>query len=305
MLAALDDPHVVRLYEYVESPYGAAIVMELINGVSLREILNHQGATTAEAALVVLHGSLLGLAAAHQHGVVHRDYKPGNVLVNGDGDSKLTDFGIAVRAGDSPVPMGTMVYAPPEQFDGSPASRPATSTPPPPRSTSAWPATRRSPGTPPSGCSTSTWPSRCRWSRYPSRCARWWPPEWPRIPATARPTPACSSFSSARSRREPTAGTGSGAAGPTWARPPCCSPCCGRPPQRPRSRAAPWNGSTCPRVRRGLRRLWPPGSHGISGISGTSGISGISGTNRTSGICARSPAPRSCSLSRRAARLWP
>jgi len=124
VLAALDDPHVVRLYEYVESPYGAAIVMELIDGVSLREILNHQGATTAEAALVVLHGSLLGLAAAHQHGVVHRDYKPGNVLVNGDGDSKLTDFGIAVRAGDSPVPMGTMVYAPPEQFDGSPA-RPA------------------------------------------------------------------------------------------------------------------------------------------------------------------------------------
>ena len=122
ILATVDDPHVVRLYEYIESPQGAAIVMELINGVSLREILTHQGATTAEAALLILMGSLLGLAAAHRRGVVHRDYKPGNVLVNGDGESKLTDFGIAARAGDSPIPAGTLVYAPPEQIEGSPAS---------------------------------------------------------------------------------------------------------------------------------------------------------------------------------------
>jgi serine/threonine protein kinase len=122
VLASLNDSNVVRLYEYVESPSGAAIVMELVDGVSLREILTHQGATTAEAALVVLEGSLLGLAAAHQRGIVHRDYKPENVLVNGDGVSKLTDFGIAARAGDSPFPAGTMVYAPPEQFTGAPAS---------------------------------------------------------------------------------------------------------------------------------------------------------------------------------------
>ena len=122
VLASLDDPNVVRLYEYVESPAGAAIVMELIDGVSLRDILVRQGATTAEAALVVLQGSLLGLAAAHRRGVVHRDYKPENVLINGDGASKLTDFGIAARAGDSPIPAGTLVYAPPEQFGGSPAT---------------------------------------------------------------------------------------------------------------------------------------------------------------------------------------
>ena len=122
VLSTLDDPNVVRLYEYLESPSGAAIVMELVDGVSLREILAHQGATTAEAALVVLRGSLLGLAAAHQRGVVHRDYKPENVLVNGDGASKLTDFGIAARAGDRPPAAGTLVYAPPEQFAGTPAS---------------------------------------------------------------------------------------------------------------------------------------------------------------------------------------
>src|ERR1700724_2234502 len=120
VLASVDDPNVVRLYEYVESPRGAAIVMELVDGVSLRDILVRQGATTAEAALVVLQGSLLGLAAAHRRGVVHRDYKPENVLVNGDGDSKLTDFGIAARAGDSPIPAGTMVHAPPGQFGGAP-----------------------------------------------------------------------------------------------------------------------------------------------------------------------------------------
>jgi len=122
VLAALDDPNIVRLYEYVESPSGAAIVMELVDGVSLRGILTHQGKTTPEAALVVLRGSLLGLAAAHRRGVVHRDYKPENVLVDGHGASKLTDFGIAARTGDRPVPAGSLAYAPPEQMAGAPAS---------------------------------------------------------------------------------------------------------------------------------------------------------------------------------------
>ena len=122
VLASLEDPNVVRLYEYAESPAGAAIVMELIDGVSLREILSRQGKTTAEAALVVLQGSLLGLAAAHARGVVHRDYKPENVLVDGQGVSKLTDFGIAARAGDRAAAIGTLAYAPPEQFTGGPAS---------------------------------------------------------------------------------------------------------------------------------------------------------------------------------------
>jgi eukaryotic-like serine/threonine-protein kinase len=122
VLASVQDPNVVRLYEYVQSPAGAAIVMELIDGVSLREILARQGKTSAEAALVVLQGSLLGLAAAHRRGVVHRDYKPENVLVNGQGASKLTDFGIAARAGDRAMAAGTLAYAPPEQFGGGPAS---------------------------------------------------------------------------------------------------------------------------------------------------------------------------------------
>src|SRR5215831_14680552 len=122
VLASLDDPNVVRLFEYVESPAGAAIVMELVDGITLRDILARQGRTTAEAALVVLQGSLLGLAAAHRRGVVHRDYKPENVLIDGAGGSKLTDFGIAARAGDRPVPAGTVAYVAPEQVAGGPAT---------------------------------------------------------------------------------------------------------------------------------------------------------------------------------------
>jgi hypothetical protein len=121
-LASLDDPHVTRLYEYVEGSDGAAIVMELVDGVTLREMLARYGKTSPEAALVVLYGSLLGLAAAHARGVVHRDYKPTNVLVNAYGASKLTDFGIAVLAGTD-IPTGaTAAYAPPEQWDAAPAS---------------------------------------------------------------------------------------------------------------------------------------------------------------------------------------
>jgi eukaryotic-like serine/threonine-protein kinase len=122
LLSAVDSPHVVRLYEYVESPHGAAIVMELVDGVSLHEMVARQGKTTAESALLVLYGSLLGLAAAHARGVVHRDFKPANVLVNSYGASKLTDFGISARAGSRTVPAGSLSYAPPEQFDGGPAT---------------------------------------------------------------------------------------------------------------------------------------------------------------------------------------
>ncbi len=121
-LAGLDSPHVVRLYEYVEGPAGAAIVMELVEGVTLAGLLEREGKTSPQAALVVLYGSLLGLAAAHAKGVVHRDYKPANVLVNGQGVSKLTDFGIAALAGNRPVPTGTLRYMPPEQFEGATAS---------------------------------------------------------------------------------------------------------------------------------------------------------------------------------------
>jgi eukaryotic-like serine/threonine-protein kinase len=126
VLRSLDVPQVVRLFDYVEDPdEGAAIVMELVNGVSLHQMISREGSTSPESALVVLKGSLLGLASAHQLGIVHRDYKPENVLVDGVGDSKLTDFGVAVKAGKKAPAAGTPLYMAPEQWNGAPAT-PAT-----------------------------------------------------------------------------------------------------------------------------------------------------------------------------------
>ncbi|WP_036371813.1 serine/threonine-protein kinase [Micromonospora sp. ATCC 39149] len=124
LLADIDDPHVSRLYEYVESPTGAAIVMELVNGVSLRQMLRANGPTGPEAALCVLKGSLTGLAAAHDRGVVHRDYKPENVLVTAAGESKLADFGIAMPIGgeSATTVTGTPRYMAPEQWTGAAAA---------------------------------------------------------------------------------------------------------------------------------------------------------------------------------------
>ncbi|HST82853.1 MAG TPA: protein kinase [Kineosporiaceae bacterium] len=125
LLNTFTSPYVVRLYEYVEDARGAAIVMELVDGIPLRALLRQEGPTGPEAALTVLKGSLLGLAAAHAAGVVHRDYKPDNVLVAADGSSILVDFGIAVPVGEAPDVSGTPPYMAPEQWMGYPAG-PAT-----------------------------------------------------------------------------------------------------------------------------------------------------------------------------------
>jgi tRNA A-37 threonylcarbamoyl transferase component Bud32 len=126
LLKSLEVPQVVRLLDYVEAPgMGAAIVMELIDGVSLHQLIARNGPAGPESALAVLKGSLLGLAAAHAAGIVHRDYKPDNVLVDGQGNSKLSDFGIAIRAGRNVPVAGTPLYMAPEQWHGAPAT-PAT-----------------------------------------------------------------------------------------------------------------------------------------------------------------------------------
>jgi serine/threonine-protein kinase len=134
LLAGIRDPHLVRLYEYVETRSAAAIIMELVDGVNLRELIRREGPTGPEAALAVLKATLLGLAAAHATGVVHRDVKPANVLIDGDGHGKLAGFGIAVRAagevgsggvtGGVPA-VGTPAYLAPERWAGGPATQAA------------------------------------------------------------------------------------------------------------------------------------------------------------------------------------
>jgi hypothetical protein len=121
-LKELDVPSVVRVYDYAEQPgQGAAVVMELVDGVSLRAMIEGQGPLEPVAALAVLKGSLLGLAAVHRLGFGHRDITPGNVLVDTSGQVKLTGFGMAVAAGETQA-VGTPLYLAPERWEGDSAS---------------------------------------------------------------------------------------------------------------------------------------------------------------------------------------
>ncbi|MEO3868052.1 serine/threonine-protein kinase [Nonomuraea sp. B12E4] len=121
VIREIDSPYTARLLDYVEAGDDAVIVMELVDGVTLRRLLEHEGGTGAESALAVLKGALLGLAEAHRRGVVHRDFKPENVIITQDGDSKLVDFGVAAHSGETGALVGTPTYMAPEQWDDAPA----------------------------------------------------------------------------------------------------------------------------------------------------------------------------------------
>jgi hypothetical protein len=120
-LMSLDAAHLVRVFDYAEQPgQGAAIVMELVDGVSLRKMVTRRGPLDAVAALVVLKDSLLGQAAAYSRGVLHRDIKPDNVLITARGRCKLADCGVAVKT-DKRLPVaGTPAYMAPELWNGAP-----------------------------------------------------------------------------------------------------------------------------------------------------------------------------------------
>lgn len=120
LLSGVRSPHVVQLFDFVETPQGAALVMEAVPGVSLRALLAAENVLAPESALAILKGSLLGLADAHAAGVVHRDYKPGNVLVSREGQSKLVDFGLATLDGRNGLTAGSPSYMAPEQWAGQP-----------------------------------------------------------------------------------------------------------------------------------------------------------------------------------------
>jgi serine/threonine-protein kinase len=124
-LISLDAPHAASVFDFAEQPGGgAAVVTELIEGVSLRRMLR-RGPLSARAALVVFKDSLLGLAAAHSRRVAHRDVKPDNVLIDANGWCTLTDFGLAVKTDKQMPAAGTPEYMAPELWNGSP-NLPAT-----------------------------------------------------------------------------------------------------------------------------------------------------------------------------------
>ncbi len=144
-LAALSHPNVVEVYDIVAGPDGVGIVMELVEGEVLRDWLESSARSTTEILRVFVEAGK-GLQAVHDAGLVHRDFKPANVMVGVDGRVRVLDFGLArlvVGTNSEPallerpspqartsvtsaeltehgVVMGTPAYMSPEQIDGEP-----------------------------------------------------------------------------------------------------------------------------------------------------------------------------------------
>ncbi|HYP41846.1 MAG TPA: protein kinase [Chloroflexia bacterium] len=126
--ANLEHPAIVRVYDVQQEGHLHYIAMRYVQGTTLRDILRDNGPLPFEAILGITRTVAEALHYAHRHGVIHRDVKPGNILVEPDGTVLLTDFGIA-RAADSSQAaltatgsvMGTADYLAPEQISGRPA----------------------------------------------------------------------------------------------------------------------------------------------------------------------------------------
>jgi serine/threonine-protein kinase len=129
--AGLSHPGIALVYDFGEgtdedggSPY---LVMEHVPGDPLSTIVSREGALSPERTMDVVGQAALGLQAAHDAGVIHRDVKPGNILVTPDGVVKVTDFGIARATNAVPLTrtgaiMGTAYYISPEQASGRPVT---------------------------------------------------------------------------------------------------------------------------------------------------------------------------------------
>jgi eukaryotic-like serine/threonine-protein kinase len=125
--AGLSHPNVAQVYDYGQDGQRHFIVMELVEGTDLARLLGERGRLWPSEAVRIATQVCLALSAAHAGGIVHRDIKPGNVIICPDGLVKVTDFGIARAAGHSSLTqtgtvMGTAQYLPPEQAHGAPAS---------------------------------------------------------------------------------------------------------------------------------------------------------------------------------------
>jgi len=121
--AGLNHPHIVAVYDWGEQDGTSFIVMEYVRGQTLREILQEYGRLTTLDAARIAADIADALSFAHAHGVVHRDVKPGNVLVTPQGQVKVTDFGIARADSAEPLTktgavLGTATYFSPEQAQG-------------------------------------------------------------------------------------------------------------------------------------------------------------------------------------------
>jgi serine/threonine-protein kinase len=127
-VAQLQSPGIVALYDYGEehAPEGLVsyLIMELVRGKALDTVLRERGRLSPNETLKILASAAEALDVAHQAHIIHRDIKPGNLLVDPDGSVKIVDFGIAAAKGgagltETGTVMGTLAYASPEQLQGA------------------------------------------------------------------------------------------------------------------------------------------------------------------------------------------
>ncbi len=126
VLAALSDPHIVRVFDVGESDGDPWIVMELVEGETLATRLTRAGPLVPDEAGPVLASVAAGLATLHENRFIHRDVKPGNILLGPTG-AKLADFGLvrgeaSLRLTATGMTLGTLAYLAPEVLAGQPAT---------------------------------------------------------------------------------------------------------------------------------------------------------------------------------------
>jgi len=126
-MATVSHPAIVEVYDYGRSDALAYLVMQFVDGDSLRQVLDREERLAADRTMVIVAQAATALHIAHGRGIVHRDVKPGNLLIRPDGQVVLTDFGIAtlvnrarLTAADSV--LGTPSYLAPEQLAGEEAT---------------------------------------------------------------------------------------------------------------------------------------------------------------------------------------
>ena len=116
--AVLTHPNIVNVFDVGDDNGVYYIVMELIEGITLKEYISKKGKLSVKEATSIAIQVSMGLEAAHSHGIVHRDVKPQNIIISMDGKVKVTDFGIARAATSNTISsdvMGSVHYSSPEQ----------------------------------------------------------------------------------------------------------------------------------------------------------------------------------------------
>ena len=129
-MAALNDPHIIQIYFIGEDAGQTFFVMEFVEGESLGSLLKREGKLAPEQAARVIFQTAQGLATAHDKGVIHRDIKPGNLMIGARGQVKIADFGIALVTQDFSKKLtstgefvGTPGYLSPEVCLGKPVDQ--------------------------------------------------------------------------------------------------------------------------------------------------------------------------------------